>query len=505
MKSKDTVLFLICLVIGLSPYSLAVEGKFFGGIGSRIRYTPEHGFEAAYYFSLRNGVTKQEPSYTALVRMASMWPKSGHYQHEFNLPNYNVPLPYVHQIYIKTKMPLWEGPSLITFGDAPINYSPYIIHTGTGGSGKRGLHFHDFQFGNYKVDGFLFWHQNMNNPVYGFQLERKYNTYHLKGTFAELRNKEGLNETAFGLEFEKPLTFGKTKGICAFQKTGDELFSLKEISINTPLGLDSQINIVLRDFEPGFRPTFSSRTIRDDFSSINPIDMHYGLKGGSFELKTRFTGKQVVLVKDIYENRDYKRDLTNIEAYESHEKLVFSGRIIGFNATISHQNRTTLFKGYDNDNLIKGSSSWIQLRKQKVTDSLILSGEYIYWNDIGTPVLDHNMQLGRIVNETGNNLIFSLQPRKGFFSGFKFLAGIKRIDERADVNESKLYKTIGFDYRTLTGIQVICRYTEPNLEEPNDFRIPTGKRPRNALDLYDRFGRRVDLDNVIEVRYLSNF
>lgn len=503
MNRKHTALIVVIFLIVLTSNSLAIDGRMSGAIGSRIRYTPELGFEAAYFLTVRNGFTKQATPYSSRVVLASMWPKAGHFREEYWTPRYNVPYPYVSEIFFKTKKPLWNGSSLLTIGDEKTNYSPYIVNSGA--ANRRGIHFHDFQFGEYKSDAFLFFKGKMSNPVYGMQINRKYNTYHLKGILMDLKDQDSGNELAGSLEIEVPSNFGKTNGIFALLKKGDETFKLGEVSLQTMLGNTVQINTVLRDFEPGFRPYYATKTNADKPNALNPIDKYYGLKGISIELDTRIAGSRINLAKDISVNRDYLRNLTYVNALENIETVAISGRFLGINANLKYQNRTAVLEGFDNNNLITGSSSWVQLRKQKATNTFIFGADFLYWNDLGTPLLDVNNQVARIVNENGKEFGLSAQVRKGIFNGFKFLAGLKIIDDKDDINEAILYKTIGFDYQTLTGIQVVCRYTTPNLEEPDDFRIPTGKRPRNAFDLYDRFGRKVEIDNIIEIRFRTSY
>lgn len=499
--NRHIVFLLICFIIGLTSNSLAVKGKYSGNIGTRIRYTPEIGFEAAYYLHLGNGVTKQDTPYIARILMGSMLPLYGNFRENFWVPGYYVPELYVYEIYIKNRKPLWNGTSVMTFGDALINYSPYIIYTDTGT--KRGIHFNDFKFGNYKADGFLFWHRSMNNPVYGVQINRKYNACHLKGILMDFKKNDSQNETVGSLEFDLPLTIGETNGIFAFQKLGNETSRLGEISIKTPLNTNTQLKTVLRDYGPEFRPYFSKKTSEIAPGKLNPIDIHYGLKGVSFELQTKISSTRFILSKDIYKNRDYMRNLTYITALENNESLRIAGNFVGLSAIISHQIRSVVLEGFSNNNFVTGSSSWLQLRKQKGIKKFILSSEVVYWKDVGTPILDVNNQVARIVNENGKSLVLSVQVKEGFLNGFEFLAAAKKINE--DNNDGTLYKTIGLDFQAPTGIQVVCRYTTPNFEEPDDFRIPSANRPPNAFDLYDRFGRKVDIDNIVEIRYVTSY
>lgn len=506
---------MICFIATLTVYG-EVKAPFTGTVGSQIRYTPENKFESGYHLELMNPLMTSNNNLELKIGINSLRPK----EERINFPferNSTIPL-YIHQVYIRTKTPLIPSSEsgVLTIGNVWVDYSPYTISL-RGGSDSRstkGLSLDKIRINDINLDGFLVWIDDLRKPLYGFKFVKKGAQNQLIGTYSQhieylpsglINNIESMKS----IEIDRSFKSGKFSLLYALQERNDTK-EIKQASLSYDVSKNVIFGCTWRDFEPGYKPLFSDGTDRYDSETgqpkkWNPVDKYAGWYGISTSLEGRLFESNLKLLKDIYLDRDYYRDQTLQQALISREEVSLAGSILGIQGNVSaSRQRKTFENNLNTDNCFESSSIWGSTVKQFVFRPLVLSGKLKLWYDNGTELIDNNGNVSEIITEKGKEIVLSTRIRKGLFRGITMHAGIKAVT--TEQSTQQVYKSIGLDYRTRAGIEVLIRMTTPNYIEPDSYvKVPAKGRTRFSMDQYNRFGEKVVLDNIFQIKYSTDF
>lgn len=499
-----------------------VKGSFKGSLGTMVRYTPENNFEIGYNIFLSNGFNAGHKDLDFNLGITSFSPREWQINFPFTTGSLEIPF-YIGSASIKTKTPLLDIPGIdlgqLTLGSVQVNYSPYTVAM-TRASANRtaqrnGITLENAVLNNLRLNSFLVWVDDMRSPFYGAKLENFNSKFKITGVFSQFLNytETGVpekEESVKSVELNFPFKKGNISALLVCQKQLQNQKDIKQVTYSSTLNNDLRYNISWKDFTPGFRPLFSDRTIKFDTVSgyprgWNPIDEYSGQLGLSATISGKIQGNNIRLSAQEYIDRDYFRDLTLIDAQILGYELFMSGTMFGFNEELSFsRQQKQITNGLLAGNVYNSLSAWGNFSKIVPFDLILLTGNLLCWYDDGTELIDNDGTLAGIVSEKGMELALSSKIRKGMFRGLSLYTGVKYISPYD--SDPTLYKSVGLDYRSKSGVNILVRKTTPNFEEPNFYlRLPSGRRAKYRVAQYDRFGKRVLLDNIIEITYSMSF
>lgn len=517
-KAKIGLFIILSLFASFNlPVRSAVNSPYYGLLGAQVQHTPENNFESGFNLRMTNSITTRNQNINLRVVLVSVGAATGEINFPYERNSYTVPFS-ISQINVRTLAPLWSGATggVLVLGNIAANYSPYTLSIARvdTNSDRKGIALEGMTLLNSQYNALLVWIGDMNKPLYGFKIENKSSKYRLTGILTQYLLYDGESgwqsqELVKSIEWNYLLPNGTVRWLYASQKLPEDFCDIKELVYKNKLNKNLGIAFTWRDFSPEYRPQFSDRTVKFSTTGYpqrwNPISRYYGQNGIGIDLEGKVNTSSISLGTEFYTDKDHFRDLTMQPATVKLGKIAAEGTYYGLQSKLTFQYKEKkMINQLNTENTVTSNALWGSLSKQMAFRPAVITGRLNYWFDNGTEFEDSNGQIIGTISEKGAQLFVNYRLRRGILSGITLVTGLKAISNQ--IGATKLFKTVGLDYTTRSGIQIHARFTMPNFEEPSSYREnPSPLRRRYLVDQYDRFGQKVELDNIFRISYTLSF
>ncbi len=519
MHRLNKLWIIVLLLLNLFAVANAeIIVPYIGSFGITSMYTPENKFESGYHLNIAlDRLRLGKNNLNIFIDFAGTGVNEG----EVNYPYYpknNTEIPFsIRRIYIRNRNPLIPGlkSGTLNIGTSVLAYSDYTIYLNNKYA-RSGFSLINLGLGNNLVNGFLIWPDagDLNSTLHGIKVDRKIGRTSLTGIFTQY-SKPDFGDERINVEELKSLEFSHGFGVndlsalIASQKTPVDIKRISQYSFITKPNDSSDLKITWRDFEPGYRPVFCNHTERyyaraGTQYNWNPVDRYAGWLGVSVEMDMRLNNALANINKEQYINRDYYRDGTNIPAEIGKEEASINGNLLGYEYLFSYSQQRVEVQNNNINNEYQGNCIVGRANKIQKNISTTVNKGITVWVENSNELYDAK---GLKIGSASGFCIepnYAMQINRGKFEGITLISSLKILSS-TDFG-SGVYPKFGFDYRPGNGLELKVRFTRPNYKEHSVYNpYPYGERGKFALDQYDRFGNLIELDNMVNLRYLVIF
>ena len=475
---------MLLLVCGLLTDAASLE--FRGSSRMKFICAPDINdyLEAGYNLNLHARVKNN--AQISLLTFDVIWP-----EYFYNEPRqYNLGITHIN-VSVQTSLFRNSKQFWLRIG-RPHSYTlnQYLYATGgySGNSSTKTIRAENLLLGPFSARTFLTWKGDMYSPVYGIELAASSESTFGRFSFVNLSNKGHWTapfpeKTEFSslIEFSQKIPAGSIDGLfgsCEKNTTGSILKStIKEAGINLSNFLGINLNVVYRDYDPLFDPTYRDRTpkrafgyswVADQKVRWNPVDQYYGQRG--FYLSARSSipgfgnanyGVQSYIEQDALRDYSFVERVNNIISFKldgSYRRYRFSMRY-----NLKNQSTEDLVGARKSSEIglyvwrsfIMGPASW-EIHANYYKGNGIkknLSG----LGDTIAPGWESILDLKAITN-----------IRIGKLQGSKFIGGFAIYDRTFGEDQGKLFYTyLGYEKTFKGGLEIKARIAFPNIDERN--------------------------------------